>query len=195
VASLFISKLMEKIYLPLKSNKHLMSPVIIPGVFTNQECNRIVQDFKNKNLLLHDNEANRVKAYSIDFTNDNYWLFEKITSVLDEVNRLFFHFDLTDIRDINFLKYEKDCFMEWHRDINSSSTNFLTRKITISIFLSEPESYEGGKLIFKPDNKIQFVQHQGTAILYPSYVLHRVEKIINGERFIIIASAHGQPFR
>jgi len=55
--------------------------------------------------------------------------------------------------------------------------------ISVTVFLSEPEEYEGGELIVEDTYGSHEVKlAAGDAILYPSSSLHRVEKITAGER-------------
>ncbi|MES2547375.1 MAG: Fe2+-dependent dioxygenase [Pseudomonadota bacterium] len=55
--------------------------------------------------------------------------------------------------------------------------------ISITVFLSEPEHYEGGELIIEDTYGSHEVKlPAGDAIIYPSSSLHRVEPVTSGER-------------
>lgn len=55
--------------------------------------------------------------------------------------------------------------------------------ISVTVFLSEPEDYEGGELIIEDTYGSHEVKlPAGDAIIYPSSSLHRVEPVISGER-------------
>ncbi|MES2502380.1 MAG: Fe2+-dependent dioxygenase [Pseudomonadota bacterium] len=55
--------------------------------------------------------------------------------------------------------------------------------ISVTVFLSEPEEYEGGELIVEDTYGSHEVKlPAGDAIIYPSSSLHRVEPVISGER-------------
>ncbi|HSH72431.1 MAG TPA: Fe2+-dependent dioxygenase [Methylophilaceae bacterium] len=55
--------------------------------------------------------------------------------------------------------------------------------ISVTVFLSEPESYEGGDLIIEDTYGSHEVKlPAGDAIIYPSSSLHRVEPVTAGER-------------
>lgn len=59
----------------------------------------------------------------------------------------------------------------------------LRTDISVTVFLSEPESYEGGDLIIEDTYGSHEVKlPAGDAIVYPSSSVHRVEKITAGER-------------
>lgn len=181
---------MTNLHLPPKGNKYLRTPMVLKNKFTKEECLTLI---KNITAEIPDNDP--TKAIGINLFRGNEWLFERITTILDEVNSLYYQFNLIDLRTLNFLIYREDDSLPWHRDIGDSDKNFLTRKLTLVLFLSDINDYEGGKLGFIPDINFDLVQEQGAVILYPSFIVHRVEKVTKGVRYIIIASAHGQPFR
>jgi PKHD-type hydroxylase len=59
--------------------------------------------------------------------------------------------------------------------------------VSITVFLSEPEEYEGGELIIEDTYGIHEVKlPAGDAILYPSTSLHRVEAVTHGRRLAAV---------
>ena len=63
----------------------------------------------------------------------------------------------------------------------------LRSDISCTIFLNEPESYEGGALHIRlGDADLRFKLRPGQAILYPSDTLHEVEPVTKGERLVAI---------
>jgi len=63
------------------------------------------------------------------------------------------------------------------------SANKIRTDISITVFLSEPESYEGGELIIEDTYGQQSVKLKaGDAILYPSTSTHRVTPVTQGRR-------------
>lgn len=69
--------------------------------------------------------------------------------------------------------------------VQSSSTTgqMIRTDISITVFLSEPEEYEGGELIVEDTYGSHEVKlDAGDAILYPSTSLHRVEPVTQGSR-------------
>jgi len=71
--------------------------------------------------------------------------------------------------------------------------------ISCTIFLNEPESYEGGSLHIRlGDADIRFKLNPGQAIFYPSDTMHEVEPVTSGERLVAITffqSRVPDPFR
>lgn len=63
----------------------------------------------------------------------------------------------------------------------------LRSDISCTVFLNEPESYEGGSLHVRlGDADLRFKLNPGQAILYPSNTLHEVEPVTKGERLVAI---------
>ncbi|HYD13406.1 MAG TPA: Fe2+-dependent dioxygenase [Allosphingosinicella sp.] len=63
----------------------------------------------------------------------------------------------------------------------------LRSDLSCTIFLSEPASYEGGALVIQlGSRKLSFKGAPGTAIVYPSDMLHEVERVTSGERLVAI---------
>jgi len=64
----------------------------------------------------------------------------------------------------------------------------ITRSdISCTIFLSEPDSYEGGDLVMDfAGEQLKFKLPAGSAIVYPSTTLHRVEPVTAGCREVAV---------
>ncbi|MEE9432837.1 MAG: Fe2+-dependent dioxygenase [Sphingorhabdus sp.] len=63
----------------------------------------------------------------------------------------------------------------------------LRADMSCTIFLSDPESYEGGALHVKHgEASMRFKEKPGRAIVYPSNTMHEVEPVTSGERMVAI---------
>lgn len=75
----------------------------------------------------------------------------------------------------------------------------LRSDLSCTVFLNEPESYEGGSLhIQLGDAGIQFKLPPGFAVIYPSDTLHQVDPVTKGERLVAITFIQSRiqdPFR
>jgi PKHD-type hydroxylase len=59
--------------------------------------------------------------------------------------------------------------------------------LSFTLFLSDPESYEGGELVVdEPSGERSFKLPAGELILYPSSTLHRVAPVQSGTRLAIV---------
>jgi PKHD-type hydroxylase len=75
----------------------------------------------------------------------------------------------------------------------------LRSDLSCTVFLNDPESYEGGSLhIQLGDGDLRFKLRSGEAIVYPSDALHEVEPVTKGERLVAITFIQSRipdPFR
>lgn len=69
----------------------------------------------------------------------------------------------------------------------------LRSDLSCTIFLNEPDSYEGGALrIVLGNATLRFKGPAGSAIVYPSTTLHEVEKVESGQRLVAITFIQSQ---
>lgn len=75
----------------------------------------------------------------------------------------------------------------------------LRSDLSCTIFLGNPEEYEGGSLhVQYGDADLHFKLHAGEAVLYPSDTMHEVEPVTRGERLVAITFIQSRipdPFR
>ena len=82
----------------------------------------------------------------------------------------------------------------------------MQRKLSMIVQLSKPENYEGGDLRFNlrgldsclDDNLMgpppEFKQ-QGSIVIFPSFLWHKVEPITKGIRYSLVMSAIGENWK
>jgi PKHD-type hydroxylase len=59
--------------------------------------------------------------------------------------------------------------------------------VSYTLFLSDPESYEGGELVIEgPSGEDEVKLAAGNLVLYPSTTLHRVAAVTRGERLVAV---------
>ena len=123
-----------------------------------------------------------------------YRLLGKLTNQANEVNWKFALTGMTERVQITQYNEDNSGHFDWHIDLGAGQLS--KRKISMSILLSDPDSYEGGDLEFFTGKKNNFAgREQGTAILFPSYLPHRVTPVTRGIRRSMIMWISGPPFR
>lgn len=66
----------------------------------------------------------------------------------------------------------------------------LRTDLSFTLFLAEPDSYDGGALIIEDSFEARAIKlNPGDLILYPSTTLHRVEPVTRGERLAVVGWA------
>jgi PKHD-type hydroxylase len=80
-------------------------------------------------------------------------------------------------------KYSAGKYYGWHVDSPVMGKPPIRTDMAMTIFLSDPASYEGGELAIQSGTGItNFKPAKGDAVLYPCQYLHCVNEIKSGER-------------
>lgn len=67
------------------------------------------------------------------------------------------------------------------------NTNTLRADLAVTVFLSDPASYDGGELVLDTHSGTQaYKLDAGQALVYPATTLHRVSEVTRGERLAAI---------
>jgi PKHD-type hydroxylase len=78
-------------------------------------------------------------------------------------------------------------FYGWHVDSPMMGEPPMRTDLAMTIFLSEPETYEGGELIIQSEaGTSAFKPAKGDAVLYPCQYLHCVNEVKSGARLAAI---------
>ena len=77
---------------------------------------------------------------------------------------------------------------DWHHDVDWNSTAPYDRKISVTVQLSDPSEYEGGRFEFMETEQPQEeARVKGTVLMFPSYLQHRVTPVTEGVRKSLVA--------
>src|SRR5215217_1669685 len=82
-----------------------------------------------------------------------------------------------------FARYVPGMQFGSHMDNPLMGPDHMRADISVTIFLSEPESYDGGELVMETTGgEAAYKLAAGSAIAYPTTALHRVEPVTRGRR-------------
>jgi PKHD-type hydroxylase len=135
------------------------------------------------------------------------------------------NFDWDFCERLQFTMYEPGDYYGWHTDGGSDRTYALkryiygvtneplredgrlpagyiheenmvgkVRKISMTVNLTDPSAYEGGDFEFD-DGICHAARAQGSVLLFPSFLNHRVTEVTSGTRYSIVMWTMGRPFR
>jgi len=125
------------------------------------------------------------------------WLYERMKQFVTRINYDKYQFDLYNIQALQYGKYKPGGHYTWH--IDSGPNLDVHRKITFILGLTEPDQYEGGELLINvsgsTDNAHELKIRRGDLIAFPSFVPHKVNPVISGERATLVTWATGPKFR
>ena len=84
------------------------------------------------------------------------------------------------------VNYNEGGFYDWH--IDELQINNVLTHYSMTIFLNDPEDYEGGELVIIRDGKKeQYKLQAGKALIYSTGMPHRVNSITKGNRLVCIS--------
>jgi PKHD-type hydroxylase len=142
------------------------------------------------------NEFRKSKIKWMHHDGQSAWVYDRIRDLSIEANNAIWKFNLHSIIDsIQYTEYyEGGGHYNWHTDIGPGSINH--RKISITIQLSDPNEYEGGDLELWSGGDFKTMPKQkGAAVLFPSFLLHRVTPVTKGVRKSLVLWVGGSPYK
>lgn len=182
----------------------MFAPVTYPGAFSPVECDQILDlarygEFADGGLVQrqHDTGIRRARIHWLD-DDAGGWVLQRLMQVVAEINREVYAFDLTEFAErmqVAHYPAESAGHFDWHSDIGDGQLA-AKRKLTMVVQLSPSETYKGGDLEVSPDTTLRSADRdQGSATLFPSFVLHRVTPVTLGDRYSLTTWVHGPAFR
>ena len=125
----------------------------------------------------------------------NEWIYDKLATACIQANTTRYKFDITGFQtELQLANYGIRNFFEWHMDFGTAELS--NRKLSITVQLSDPDEYEGGELQFMINQQVfTATKEKGTAIIFPSFALHRVTPVIKGCRKSIVGWISGPPYK
>lgn len=102
------------------------------------------------------------------------------------------NYDLTSQESVQISRYEEGDFYNWHVDLQPPNHDNTQRKLTFSMVLSD--DFEGGELEIEKAEKHPVLK-QGSIVVFPSFLSHRVAPVLKGVRYSAVTWASGPAFR
>ena len=181
-----------------------ISPVgIWSGELSNEVCDKIIE----QGLLLAQEQATistksdpndidtKIRDGKVAWFEKTSWVDRLLFYYVHKTNEQEWQFNLNGSEKAQFTVYEKNDFYTWHRDNNIESN--ITRKVSVTVQLSDPSEYSGGDLKLKDcwgTHEIPTVNARGTIIIFPSFLLHEVSPVNEGTRYSLVQWYSGPPF-
>ena len=113
-------------------------------------------------------------------------------------------FQLTECEHLQYILYQNEGDQySWHHDQRPPSVSeggyMSVRKVSMTMFLSDPDEYEGGELDilthpFKEEPHVTFKMPKGTVLFFKSHYFHRVRPVTSGVRKSLVAWFSGSPY-
>lgn len=173
-------------------------PLKFPATFSKSECKAIVGLARSRPHVvaglsqpIEDYRTGTTQTVALD--RDSRWLYERIGEIFATINE-WYRFEIVGLVDaLLYCEYSTGSYFHWHVDSGAYPT--ATRKISLSVQLSDQSAYEGGTLEFAALGELPEARGLGTVISFPSFLHHRVTTVTAGTRRSLVAWAHGPVFR
>jgi len=144
-------------------------------------------------------ETKKIRISEVQWIKDSSetsWLYKKILNMAKRANDAIYNFKLTHIKDsIQYTRYNQSGKYDWHVDLGQGDA--ALRKLSMVVLLTDPSTFEGGVLELRLGNRIVSapLKYQGSVVIFPSFLLHRVTPVISGTRESLVVWISGFPFQ
>tara|TARA_B100000424_G_scaffold253354_1_gene230445 strand:+ start:915 stop:1520 length:606 start_codon:yes stop_codon:yes gene_type:complete len=193
---------------------------VLPRAIPAHECEQIIEYGKSLNPkdsktgaskdMLSNNEKKehneKIRNSKTAFISTK-WIFRELRPLVDYANKSW-GFNISKCEDVQFTEYEARGHYGWHNDSMKNPMNLknMHRKLSMSVQLSKPEDYVGGDLKFNlrgldsqnGDTVMspppEFKQ-QGSVIVFPSFLWHKVEPVTSGKRYSLVMWTLGENWK
>lgn len=171
---------------------YMYEPVYTDAFFTDEQCAEVIrigESLKKEPAKVGNTTGNlneEIRRSNVSWIGPEHApkeFFAYIESLVQDNNEKFFKFDIIGMESLQYSVYDS-AYMghySWHTD--TSKNNGDMRKISISILLSDPSEYEGGRFLFNQFGTVtDAYEKKGRAILFPSWIPHCVTPVKRGVR-------------
>jgi PKHD-type hydroxylase len=185
-----------------KFKQKILTAVTVPQVLTRGQCELVIHDATKigmKRAPVLSKDGTNVRSFTrtcdscwVPKSPNFQWLYNYVAAVTDDVNNEHYQFDITDMQQLQVLRYRPLQKFKWHFDTYDGSD----RKLTCVINLSRPEEYIGGGLCVAGDwDGVEKSTHQGSANFFPSWMKHKARAPIWGTRWALVAWITGPAWK
>lgn len=174
------------------------------GAFTEQELNWLRDKAKVAEEKAQvggggggvvNNEIRRSQITWLPNSPEAEWVFSKLADVAAKLNAQYYDFDLIGFGEpLQLTHYDQSehGMYGWHQDYGMG----ISRKLSMVVQLTDPSEYEGGNLQILTGANPQNVRKQrGLIAVFPSYILHQVTPVTQGNRQSLVAWVSGPRFK
>jgi len=129
------------------------------------------------------------------------WIRPHVIKANEEAGWLY---DINEVENFQFTIYKENQFYGWHPDYHPrDDAQNRVRKVSLTVSLSDPKDYEGGELEFivedTPDKRHSLickeVSPRGSIVVFPSFVIHRVNPVTKGTRYSLVIWHRGPKWK
>jgi len=208
----------RSIYLYPKERMGVTYPYVFwDGLFTDEELEKVTEYCRSLELIQGttvgkdgemetDNEARKSDIAWANPGDDNMWIFDRLSWVTERINDRFYEMNLNGFTSFQYTVYdgEKKQKYDYHMDTILGMDKPVdmpeTRKLSMSLILSDPKDYEGGEFYIQsgsPEQEklLKMEQLKGRVLAFPSFMIHGVAPVTKGKRESVVVWVEGPKFK
>lgn len=179
------------------------------GAFSNEEIQTIVeycdaigteQGVTFGATTPEDIEKHRVSNVKFHSrNNETAWIFDKLNFIVQAANEQFYNFHLNGYAQFQYTTYDSNGRYDWHTDMSFGEkfgNDAEPRKLSLSLALND--DFEGGEFQInngKEETPLTVSMQKGRAVLFPSFMIHRVTPVTSGVRKSLVVWVVGPKLR
>ena len=158
----------------------------------------LVKQYDSMQAQIGSKVVEEVRSSRITWLSSNVWLKERLWRFAEEANRKNYGFDVTRACDVQYTEYlaEQKGHYDWHVDVHPQREGMVfDRKLSLTVQLTDPDEYEGGKFEIERQTLPDWHTEKGTVLVFPSYIKHKVNPVTKGTRRSLVAWFEGPIWR
>ncbi len=169
----------------------------IPRAFSRAECEEIIAmreglEHRRDRFLNYGEIRGAGEVCWLQKDKAPRWLRERLLELMNEAIASF-DFEISDaLENFKLINYRRGNRVQWHVDCGGGQTD--TRKLTLTVLLSPPDSFDGGDLTLATQHR-QLHRDIGDVVIFPAFLVHKVSTVKRGVRHALVTWAHGPRFR
>lgn len=174
---------------------------LFPSALTSQQIDKITraaldQQAQDATIFSTAEDMQSIRSSRIRWVRED-WVQELLWDYVSQANINSFGVAIDNQAEIQFTEYHAahGGHYDWHHDVHWSAQGDSDRKLSITVQLSDPADYEGGQFEFDEVQTNADFTAQGTILIFPSYLRHRVLPVTKGIRRSLVAWFNGPRWR
>ena len=176
------------------------------GVLSKDQCDQIIAYGNDQKAITATTDkftVNKKRKSEVAWLYDP-WIFSMLEPYLHAANlEAGWNFQWEPVEQIQFTKYKKGDYYNWHRDTNIdlTATGNKVRKLSMTVNLND--DYKGGEMYIdaetnygkKDPQQLKKLQTAGSISVFPSDKWHKVAKVTEGTRYSLVVWFLGEAWK
>lgn len=174
-----------------EQNDLVASWLVARGVLDPAACLALAGGVSGPGAVIPAADGGAVRRSSVAWVEDEA-ASARLEAVVRALNEEHFHFALDGREPLQLATYGPGDGYGWHVDLGPGPAS--RRKLSVSVLLCDPGAFSGGDLEFGVEG-CSAELGLGDAVVFPSYLRHRVAPVAGGRRRSLVGWFTGPPFR